>query len=329
MSKFSHHTLFILFILFYNIGYGQATRKFTGKLVSFDGNNKTINNISVRLVNQQSGVTGTDGIFVIAINNDVEEVTLELANSELTIIYPAGGRVNIPKNPNAVVEFVVGDSPKEILTKAVAKSNNEIKNRLSQLGVKQDGIEETLNVFIAEIQKMSDIKRADLTSQIDLASKREEFYPALASSINGYINEAKDLKDAFKFTARHAFNDPMALQILVDAISSYNIVFEDLNKNSAGFEMKVSDYWQSEAKANEVRELFNYALGEIHSANVFILNLKISEINELNGSNLKGSKKEALQENILRDIQTSQLQLERRLEDLDKRAQIVLSKLAT
>jgi hypothetical protein len=321
---------FILFTFIFissNISYSQGTRKFIGKLVSFDGGNQNIIEQPVRLVNQGTGVTGTDGIFVIAINENIAEVTLELVNSDLNIIYPTGGKISVPKDQDAVVAFVVGDSPKDILTKAVAKSNNEIKNRLSQLGVQQDGIEQALSGFITEIQKMSDIKLTDLTDQIELASKQEQFYPELASSITSYINEAKDLKDAFKFTARHAFNDEPALQILIDAIESYNFEFEKINKNHTSYEKKVADYWQSEAKASETKEFFNYALGEIHSANIFTLNLKVTDINNYNRGNFKGSKK-SFKELILRDIRNEQLQLERRLEELDQRAQILLSKLA-
>ena len=328
MKNYVNYCLVILFLLSSGVSSGQAARKFTGKLVSFDGSNKSINNVSVRLVNLGTGVTGTDGIFTIPINENIETVTLELVNTNLSIIYPAGGHSNVPKNQDAVVEFVVGDSPKDILTKAVAKSNNEIKNRLSELGIQQDGIEETLTKFIVEIQKLSDIKLSELSDQIDLASKREEFYPELASSINDYINEAKDLKDAFKFTARHAFDDKIALQILTGAIESYNAVYEDLNKNHSGYEKKVADYWQSDVKASEVRELFNYALGEIHSANIFTLNLKLNDINDLSRRNIKESKKKTLEEIILRDIESAQLQLERRLEELDKRAQFVLNRLA-
>lgn len=314
-------------LLFSDLSYCQGTRKFIGKLVSFEGGNQTITNQSVRLVNLGSGVTGTDGIFEIPINNKIDEVTLEIVNSDLNIIYPAGGKSSVPKDPNSIIVFVVGDSPKDILTKAIAKSNNEIKNRLTQLGLQQDGIEQTLALYIEEIQQLSDIKLADLTDQIELASKREQFYPELTSAINSYINEAKDLKDAFKFTARHAFNDDPALQILSGAIENYNFEFEKINKNHTSYIKKVSDYWQSEVKATETREFFNYALGEIHSANIFTLNLKVKDINDYNRGNFKGSKK-SFKELILRDITKEQLQLERRLEELDQRAQVLLSKLA-
>jgi hypothetical protein len=317
--------LFIMFSAF--ISHGQETRKFTGRLVSFEGGSEHIANVPVRLVNQGSGVSGTDGIFTIAINENIGEVTLELINSELDIIYPTGGKTNVPKDQNAVVEFIIGDSPLDILTRAVAKSNNEIRNRLTSMGVQQDGIEQTLNAFLSEIQRMSDIKLENLNNEIDLANKREQLYPELASTVNHFINEAKDLKDAFKFTARYAFDDPHALMLLSNAVESYNEIFEDLNKKHRAYEKQVRDYWQSEVKASEIRDLFNYALGELHSANIFTLNLKVRDINEYFRGNVKGSKK-IFRQRIISEIEKEQLQLERRLEELDNRAQVVLSKLA-
>ena len=320
-------TNIILLLLFVNVALCQQDRRFKGRLVLLDGNQKLLNNISVRLVDQGSGVTGTDGEFAIAVSNTVASVTLSLVNSNWDIIYPIGGKISIPKDTSEVVDVIVGNSPKTILTQALAKSNNEIKSSLLKLGVKQDGIEQALTEFRNEIQAMSNIKLEDLRDQIDLANKREQFYPVLTSAINNYINEAKDLKDAFKFIARHAFDDNQALQVLTDAVNSYSAAYEDINNKHSGYEKMVDDLWNSESKSGEVRDFFKYALGELHSANIFTLNLKIRDINDYNRGNFKGSKK-AFKETILREIESSDLQLERRLEELDNRAQVVLTKLA-
>ncbi len=163
---------------------------------------------------------------------------------------------------------------------------------------------------------------------MDMARKRQDFYPTLAAAINNYTNEAKDLKDAFKFTANHAFDDAQALQLLTNAVNSYNEAFEEINKKHNGYEKMVLDLWDSEAKATEVKDLFSYALGELHSANIFTLNLKIRDINEYNRGNMKGTKRKVFKETMMHEIEGSVLQLERRLQELDNRAQVVLSKLS-
>jgi hypothetical protein len=325
MKTFFKLALIIFQVLSVCSCFGQG--KFRGRIIFFDGVKKPAANVAVRLLREGDGTTGTDGIFTIAIHDTTRTITLELVKSPFAVIYPANGVAQVPKGDNQVIDFYIGDSPKDILTKAVAKSDNELKARLTQLGIKQDGIEKTLNAFRDDIQKMSDIKIANLKDAIDLDSKRREFYPEFAAAINNYINEAKDLKDAFKFTAKHAFDDPQALQVLTDAINSYDIAFKQINNNHAGYEKMVLDLWESEAKASEVREFFNYALGELHKSNIFVLNLRIKDINDYNLGHVKGSKK-AFKEMISHDIDTLVFQLDQRLQELDSRARVILNKLA-
>src|SRR5688500_2188102 len=129
-NKIVRLILIIPGVLLFNYSLGQGGRKFTGRLVLLDGNQKNVSNLAVRLVDEGSGVTGTDGKFEIAIRENTGEVTLELVNTDLSIIYPTGGKALVPADQERSVEFIVGDSPKSILTKAVAKSNNELKDRL-------------------------------------------------------------------------------------------------------------------------------------------------------------------------------------------------------
>lgn len=319
---------FFLLLIIIPISFAAiGQNKFKGRLVLFEDKKKPLINTAVRLVNEGEGVTGTDGIFTIAIHDTTVYVTLELVRSAMSIIYPAGGQAKLLKNSNDVVEFYVGESTKDILTRAVAKSNNEIKNRLTAMGVKQNGIEQSLVAFRDEVQKMANIKLDDLKDQIAISSKKEDFYPQFASAIKNYTNEAKDLKDAFKFSARHSFDDSQALQVLNQAVNNYSAAFEEINRKYSGYEKMVLDLW-NEAKATEVKEFFNYALGELHSANIYTLNLRIKDINNYNSSSISNSKKKLFKEIIIRDIETQVFQLERRLQELDNRGQVILSKLA-
>ncbi|HTI94302.1 MAG TPA: hypothetical protein VL727_27095 [Puia sp.] len=333
MTKRSLQSLLILLLVLpCHHSDGQGVRKFKGRLKILDGNKQQVINISVRLVDLGPGVTGSDGVFEIAINDNVRSVKLELVNSKWDIIYPIGGEIGVPQDPNLVTDFIIGDSPKELLTQAVAQLSNQLSKQLNALqaeqGIAQKGAEQAFAAILAEIQKKTDIKTEDLNNARDLDSKKDDFYRVLSAAINNYTNEAKDLKDAFKFSARHAFDDPQALMILTDAVNSYNEAFQDVNKKHNDYERTVNDLWKSDAKTIEIREFFNYALGELHSSNIFVLNLKIRDINDYNRGSYPGSKK-GFKELVLRDIETSILQLERRLQELDTRAQLVLSKLIT
>ncbi|ETZ21803.1 hypothetical protein [Pedobacter sp. V48] len=304
--------------------FGQ--RKFVGRLL--DANRKPVVGMSLRVVNIGVAKSGTSGNFDVSIPENSDVVTLELVGSKLSIIYPFGGIAKVPKNKDEQIEFYIGESPTNLLTRAVAKSNNEMKENLSKLGIKSDDMLSTLKSYREAVEKLIDIKLDNLSAEEELDNQRKDFYPTLSKAINNFINEAKDLKDAFKFSTDHAFDDPQALEILTRSINSYNDAYEEINKNHSSYEKNVKDYWANESKETEVKEWFNYALGELHSSNIFILNLKIKDINDYNTANLNKTEKKALRTRVLHEIEVIDLQLDRRLQELDKRAEVLLNRLA-
>jgi hypothetical protein len=305
--------------------YGQ--RKFVGRLL--DADRRPVVGMGIRVVNIGPTKSGTGGDFEIAIPINSDVVTLELAEKKFSIIYPFGGIANVPKNQNQPIEFYVGTSPTKLLTMAIARSNNEMKENLSKIGIKSDDILSTLKSYKESIETLIDIKLEDISAEEELDNQRKGFYPTLSKAINNFINEAKDLKDAFKFSTDHAFDDPQALEILTRSINSYNDAYEEINKNHSSYEKNVKDYWANDSKETEVKEWFNYALGELHSSNIFILNLKIKDINDYNTANLSKTEKKALRTRVLHEIEVIDLQLDRRLQELDKRAEVLLNRLAS
>ncbi len=305
----------------------QQTQIFRGRLVHINGLDSLVQNIQIRLLDLGTGTSGTDGVFAIGIPKDINEVTVELVNNESTIIYPREGKISVPKNVDILVEVIIGESTMNILTKAIARSNNEIKANLEQIGINQGDIEETLNAFRNDIQSLTDIKISDLKKEIDLEDKQSSFYQEMSITLLNYINEAKDIKDAFKFVSRHAFDDQQALLLLTDAVNNYNVAYEELNKEHSTYEVEIQKLWQSERRTSEAREVFNYALGELHSSNIFVLNLKLEDINNYFHGKIKSSEKKQIKESILREIDQTEFQLDRRLAELDKRALVLLANL--
>lgn len=309
------------------ICFSQQTQTFKGRLVHINGIDSLVKNIQVRLIDLGTGTSGTDGVFMIGIPKDTNEIILELVDNESTIIYPRGGKVSVPKNSDFLIEFIIGESTMNILTKAIARSNNEIKSNLEQIGISQGDIEETLHAFRSDIQALTDIKISDLKKEIDLEDRQSLFYQEMSKTLLNYINEAKDIKDAFRFVSRLAFEDQEALLLLTQEVKNYNVAYETLNKEHSSYELEIQKLWQSERRTSEAREVFNYALGELHSSNIFVLNLKLEDINEYFHGDYKKSEKEAIKKAILRDVDQTEFQLDRRLDELDKRAQILLANL--
>ena len=309
--------------------FGQGTRTFKGRLISLTGDNNMVKRVPIRIVGVNSGLTTDDGSFTIAISDKISELTLSLdSNTKNSIVSPVGGKVNVPANPGAITDFYVGEAPEALLRKAIAKSSSDIKQSLEKLGIKQDGIDQTLSAFMLQIQQMTNIKITDLRNELEIENQRRAFYPSFSAMMMNYINEAKDIKDAFKFTANHAFEDPLALKVLNQAIENYNAAYEKLNNSRRNDEKTVMDLWEGSDKVSEVRELFNFALGTVHAENIYVLNTKGNDINDYNRGEYHKMKKNAFKASVVREIEFLIFKLEKVLSELDNRSQIVLSRLA-
>ena len=91
------------------------------------------------------------------------------------------------------------------------------------------------------------------------------------------------------------------------------------------YEKQVLVYWKNEALYNDVRYLFDYALGELHAVNVLELNAALYTINDLNSGKISGKKNERdAKEKVLASIAQNTSQLDKRIEELERRANRIL-----
>jgi hypothetical protein len=325
--RLAKYTFVLILLSHWHFSHAQQTRAFKGRIMILDGSKKDLFNLSVRLVGHGKSYTGSDGIFVIPIKADVGSVTLQLVESRFDIMYPVNGTIGVPQDTAVITDFIIGPSINDLIARAVGQMGNQYKDIMNQEKVNEKVIKQAMENILTEVQKKTGINTEVMDDQMELNRKRKEFYYVLSAAINDYTNEAKDIKDAFKFISRHAFEDAQALQVLTDAINRYNVAYQELNKNHNSYEKTVGDLWGSDTKTIEVRDLFSYALGELHSESIFVLNLKIRDINGYNLGQFSGSRR-SFKERILHEIESSLLVLERRLQILDTRSQVFLSRMA-
>ena len=166
----------------------------------------------------------------------------------------------------------------------------------------------------------------DLTaSRTVVISNKEEAYPDISNTITNYINEAKDLKDAFQFSADQALESRQALKSLSEAVDQYNLAYEKLNKERFTYEKYVDSYWKKDILTLEFKNLMDYAIGDLHSVNILTLSQKIRVMNDLYQGHIKGAKKiNETKKELTRDIHLEVIQLDKRLQELERRANRVL-----
>lgn len=166
----------------------------------------------------------------------------------------------------------------------------------------------------------------DLTANRTVViSNKEEAYPDISNTVTNYINEAKDLKDAFQFSADQALESRQALKSLSEAVDQYNLAYEKLNKERFTYEKYVDSYWKKDILTLEFKNLMDYAIGDLHSVNILTLSQKIRVMNDLYQGHIKGAKKiNETKKDLTRDIHVEVIQLDKRLQELERRANRVL-----
>lgn len=162
-------------------------------------------------------------------------------------------------------------------------------------------------------------------SRTVVISNKEEAYPEISNTIINYINEAKDLKDAFQFSAQQALESRQALKSLNDAVGRYNLAYQKLNKERFTYEKFVDSYWKKDILTLEFKNLMDYAIGDLHTVNILTLSQKIRVMNDLYQGYIKGARKiNDTKEELTKDIKDEVIKLDKRLQELERRANRVL-----
>lgn len=155
--------------------------------------------------------------------------------------------------------------------------------------------------------------------------KKSALYAEMSGALGSYIIEAKDLVNAFRNSNEQIFEDNIALRKITDAIIQYNQAFNALNTERMSYEKQVLTYWKNEALYNDVRYLFDYALGELHGVNVLELNNALNSINDISTGKISGRKNEKeAKEKVIGNIFQHTNQLDKRIQELERRANRIL-----
>jgi hypothetical protein len=173
---------------------------------------------------------------------------------------------------------------------------------------------------ITEITTMSGASSRNL----GVASK-DDAYNIISTVVSDYINEAKDLKDAFMMLGVQATESRQALSKLTDAMEQYNRAFENLNKERLTFEKYVGVFWKRDVLTLEFKNLMDYTLGDVHAVNILTLNQKVSVINDIANARIRRpgeAKKE-----LAKDISLEVAKLDKQLQELDRRSNRLLYQL--
>jgi hypothetical protein len=191
-----------------------------------------------------------------------------------------------------------------------------------------DDVKELVGDFNFEVRALvrpKTFSKDASASRTVVISNKDEAYPEISNTITNYINEAKDLKDAFQFSAAQALESRQALKSLSEAVDQYNLAYEKLNKERFTYEKYVDSYWKKDILTLEFKNLMDYAIGDLHTVNILTLSEKIRVMNDLYQGRIKGSRKISdTKKELTKDISEEVVKLDKRLQELERRANRVL-----
>lgn len=273
----------------------------------------------VLIANGENVITNASGVFILTLNTNLFNIAVQSADENKYVIrYPASGIISLPKNPSDVVDITIAaptrndqaNTMKNKLANQITKIDKEILNlKSSDEQLKRILLKRIDSLFA--VGQRNNINRNDLRTARELMIGRDTSFPKISFTLNTYVNEARDLSDALKL-ADLALTEKGARDQLIDAIKTYNPVYEELNSRKDEYEKSIGAFWQSKELSYNFLNLTDFSLNEIHRPYILPLNDLLEKINRY--SIAKGGKaKRELKKEILDEAERATKDLDRRL----------------
>lgn len=310
--------------------YGQGQSKYNFQLL-IDKYNPVKISMPVTLeVNGARVTTNNDGIFSLDLKPADRFITIHSLDPRYLITYPLNGTVFIPVNNLDIPNILLGmPSPQQTTQEAIKilRQLDSIRNDLKEAhaGNLDQVLVQRQDSILALAKKNYSISDADLRTAREVMEGRDHNFNRISVGLNNYLNQAKNLKDAFAQIAAFAFNNAKALKLLDSTIYLYSAAYDTLNNNHAAWEQAIRNFWFSAELALNFQNVIDFTLNDLHREYFLILNEEvIHQINAfLNESNTK--KKNALKQSVISQINAVIPQLNNRLNILDTKTNIFLN----
>lgn len=308
--------VFIILLLLHAVAYSQVTRY--RMKVRYEDYNPLKN--AVIIVNNQRLSTDDNGVVDVDIPAQLDRAYVESPNTaNYTIKYPPQAQVLLPKNASEEISIFIA---RPSLRSAVLTRDDLKKLQQSILDYEKSSDAQLVRTIETSSRRMYDsvltLLRGKHRDEAKIREGRLAFYPLVSEALNHFLNEARDLKDAFAAMGS-ALAKKEVYEQFARAVYSYNEIYELLNTNKNTYEQAIVTYWNSRELGYRFSNLMENTLEEIHKPYVLEMNETFRDRIYAFGTETGKSRKKELQLALEKDMAEHATTLGRRLNSLGER----------
>jgi hypothetical protein len=213
------------------------------------------------------------------------------------------------------------------LVQMLNKKNIYIGDAISKNTKANESMKQAIDSVLKVVTQKYKISNSDLRKASEILAGREKYFNLISASLEGYLNEAKDIRDIFKNMLAFSLENPKSFLLFDSAIRVYNSSYNELNTNNNEYEKAVETYWESPELASGFHNVFDYAINDIHRTNILNLNtLFIQKANSYIHEKNKRTRKE-LKEQITNTLNSITPILDNNLVVLENKIKYIIGKL--
>jgi hypothetical protein len=211
----------------------------------------------------------TEGMIYYTRNTGSNNISISMADADYLVAGPS--TISYPENQESITTIVLHKKTNiEQAYSSYVKTLNKLNIAIGQSNKQIDSV---LKIVTGKYQ----ISESDLRNATEILNGRDKYFKSITYALEGYLNEAKDIRDIFKNMLSFSLENPRSFVLFDSTIAVYNSFYSLLNNNSNEYEKGVETYWHSPELAMGFHNVFDYAINTIHRSTILNLNTQVNQ----------------------------------------------------
>ncbi len=214
-----------------------------GELLDRDG--RPAEGVRILIVGQPPEVVVRDGgTFAHPLTGSPSEVTVRVVGSPgVDVLFPPGGRVVVPRDPDAVVPVLVGETLDAAVRERIESDLTAIRETLALRGVADDQIEAAVAAEMdGLVARIEEITRGAVEGAV-AGAEQVDLRERLNRNLSAYVRAAADLVRVFGLLDPDQELGPARFQLLYGTMDRYSHAYAALDEEVASMPPALERAW--------------------------------------------------------------------------------------